>query len=184
MSKPKYTREDLTMAYDMVKSKVMTLNKAAKRFGIPRTTLGDKLRGKHPLDKAPKTVLGQDEEDKLVSWLRETTRRGSGRSKAQLLRTVQQILKAEGRPNPFTDDKPGDKWYNNFLKRHPDISRKKPQALGQQRAVITEAAIRGWFAEAEAALAADGIDIKSVSAERIFNCDETGFPVGQQVGSC
>ena len=62
----------------------------------------------------------------------------------QLLDAVEEILKNDGRPNPFTDGRPGKKWLELFLKRHPDISLRKLETLGIGRALVTERAIREW----------------------------------------
>jgi hypothetical protein len=41
----------------------------------------------------------------------------------------------------------GQKWYTNFLRRHPEISVREPEGINKARAVVTEQSIRFWFSE-------------------------------------
>ena len=77
----------------------------------------------------------------------------------------------------FSNNKPGPEWYKAFLQRHRDrIREKKAMTLGEQRAMVSEEKIRGWFANMKQILARDGINIEDVPPSNIFNFDETGFP--------
>lgn len=82
--------------------------------------------------------------------------------------------------NPFTNDKPGRHWYDAFFKRHPRLTKRKPQQLSYSRATVTEAAIRGWFKEIEDYFVENGL--LSIGPERKFNCDESGFRLNPESG--
>ena len=70
-SSQRYTQKQVEAAMELVKSKQMSLNGASKAFGISYATLGDKVRGRRPVQPAPKTLLSEDEEKTLVQWLME-----------------------------------------------------------------------------------------------------------------
>ena len=67
-SNQRYTQDQVETAVELVKSKQMSLNGASKAFGIHYATLGDKVRGRRPMQPTLKTVLLEDEEKTLVQW--------------------------------------------------------------------------------------------------------------------
>lgn len=47
----------------------------------------------------------------------------------QLFDSVEYIIKKTPRKHYFVNDRPGDKWFKNFLKRHPELSTRVSQNL-------------------------------------------------------
>ena len=45
----------------------------------------------------------------------------------------------------FTDNLPGRAWYQAFLKRHEDITRRVPQGISTGCAAITREMVEAWF---------------------------------------
>ena len=172
-----YTREDLNKAYKNVVAGTRTINKAAEFYNVPRSTLGDKVRGKYPLNKTPKTALKPEEERQIVDWMIGSARRGCGLQMNDILSQIQRILSSDGRETPFKDNRPSRQWFHRFLDRYPEISKRKTQDLGVARGFVTEAKIRGWFADTEKVLLEEGVDIRTVPPSNIFNCNESGFPL-------
>lgn len=123
-----------------------------------------------------RTVLKRSEENRIVQWLTESARRGFGKTKAQVIDTVQSVIKEDkGRPTPFKDHRPGERWYQGFMSRHRDeLSLRTPHALGSQRAGVTEDKIASWFKTAYEEISSSDPAIFD-HPERIFNVDETGF---------
>ena len=97
-----YTQEDLNKAYKNVVAGTRTINKAAEFYKVPRSTLGDKVRGKYPLNKTPKTAL-KPEEERHVDWIIGSARRGCGLQMNNILSQIQRILSSDGRETPFKD---------------------------------------------------------------------------------
>ena len=60
---------------------------------------------------------------------------------------VKGYLKQIGRPNPFGEDGiPGDSWWKGFLRRHPQLSKRKPQHLSKKRAESNDPDVLDkWF---------------------------------------
>ncbi|GFO32569.1 tigger transposable element-derived protein 6-like protein [Plakobranchus ocellatus] len=167
----------MEQAFWAVKNNTMSIKKAAKHFGVPRTTLSDKVNAKYPVHPTTKMVLTPEEEQKIVDWLIISARRDCGFTKDLLCLVIQKVLNAEGRKTVFTDNKPGRTWLDGFLRRHPEVIQRNTSVLGEQRAHLTEGKIRAWFGEVETSLAEDGVDIRTVDPRSIFNADKTGIPL-------
>ena len=107
----KYSKADLEVAVTKVTDKKLTLRQAEAVYGVPKSTLSDYVSGKVKLGQCqgPPTVLSAEEEGKLARWALEMAAIGYGRSKEQILLTVQKIVEKDQRPNPFKDGKPGNK---------------------------------------------------------------------------
>ncbi|GFS25415.1 tigger transposable element-derived protein 6-like protein [Elysia marginata] len=110
-------------------------------------------------------------------WMKECARRGFGRTMHHVQRAVQSILNQRKAVTVFKDNLPGKKWVSLFLNRHKDVTLRTPQALGLQRAAVTEAKLRGRFDTAFKEIQAAEGDVLD-HPSRIFNCDESGFQLG------
>jgi len=65
----------------------MGVNRAAKEFGMPRTTLKDRLSGtvQHGRKSGPKPYLSPDEEKELVIFVIDVCKMGQGKMKKIML---------------------------------------------------------------------------------------------------
>lgn len=126
----KYTPDQMEKAVEAVNNgeKVAV---AAERFGVPRITLHDKITGKTSIGCAmgPSTILTKSEEDILERWLLTLSEKHVPLTKDCLLDSVQKILINQNKPNPFTNNRPGKKWFQSFMKRHPNLSQRVPDNL-------------------------------------------------------
>ena len=77
-----------------------------------------------------------------MEWICKIARAGFPLIKDDLLSVVQKIVTDSGKDNPFTDNRPGRKWFESFLHRHPEISKRTPEHLTNVRAEITENKIK------------------------------------------
>ncbi|GFO16080.1 tigger transposable element-derived protein 6-like protein [Plakobranchus ocellatus] len=172
-----YSEEAMTAACTSV-SKGTGLREAARLHGVPYPTLRARINGRKSIRKMERTVLGVERETQLTDWLEESARRGFGRTKKQLLSTVQNCLNQKKETTPFKDNKPGEKWYRLFWQRNKEkLALRTPQDLGSQRAAVSEAKIRNWFAKAKEDILA--VDPSLLGCpDRIFKCDESGFQLG------
>ena len=92
---------------------------------------------------------------------------------------VVDIVKSSNRaPRINLEKGPTDKWMRAFLKRHPDISLRKPHPLERERLSLSREQISHYFKLLSDTL--DQLDIKD-DPTRIFNLDETGFS-GKEFG--
>ena len=122
MSGQKYTQEALERAIELVRNKDMSLNGASKSFSISYATLGDKVRGRRPVQAPSRTVLSSEDENKLVDWLLELSKRGFSRTREDLKDIVKKILHERKATTIFTNNRPGKDWVQGFFKRHPEVA--------------------------------------------------------------
>ncbi|KAG5891603.1 hypothetical protein JTB14_032546 [Gonioctena quinquepunctata] len=113
---------------------------SAKIHSIPRVTLMYKSSGRLPTEcrMGPSTVLTTNEEDLLEKWILSLAKVHHPVNKEQLLDSVSLIVQESKRPNPFANSRPGRKWYDSFIKRHPNLSERVAQNLTPARENVSE----------------------------------------------
>lgn len=94
-------------------------------------------------------------------------------TKMQFLDNVKFYLDFNNTTSTFKDNRPGRHWFDNFLKRHPQISERVSQNLSNARNKATEGKIRSWFAEIRNYL--ERKNLIDINPSRVFNCDESAF---------
>ncbi|KAJ8941908.1 hypothetical protein NQ314_010253 [Rhamnusium bicolor] len=181
----KYSEESLNQALKAIRENNTSIREASRLFGVPRATIQDRIKGRvkeGPRQMGRDPVLTKDEEGKIVKWLIDLSRCGFPQRKCDLLDTVEKIVTEDKRPTPFTHNRPGEKWYNCFLKRHPELSLREFEGLTKGRAVVTEQYIRKWFADLKLYLEeTNNLDVMS-DPDRILNGDESGFNLCPKTG--
>ena len=75
---------------------------------VPRTTLRDKLAGRSPEERqmGPNSVLTKAEETTLATFCIKLLKCGFPIIREDLFDIVQNIVREDGRKNPFIDDRP------------------------------------------------------------------------------
>ena len=179
----KYTNKNLQLAIAHVKEHG-NINQAAERYGIPRSTLGDKVHGKSVPQlqrRGPKPPLGVNEERLIADKLIELSNVGHGLPRREVCLSVKKILDDAKRKVPaFTNNLPSKNWFYAFLKRHPDLSVRRTQKLEIARAMAcSPESIEAWFMAFESLLREQGI----TSPSQIYNADESGFPLQDSRGA-
>ncbi|KAJ8039126.1 Tigger transposable element-derived protein 2 [Holothuria leucospilota] len=183
-----YNQDTVKKAVEAVVRKELSLNKASKLYGIPRTTIQDKVKGLVPVEarSGPKTNLTMEEEDKLVSWATHMNEIGYGQTKRELQLVVKKILDQDGRKTQFANNLPGRDWWQRFLKRHPQLTERQGEALGKERAQLSHEKVEAWYDEFETYMkTSQDLDGKGEEIlkdpNRLFNCDESGFPLSGKI---
>ncbi|KAH9627760.1 hypothetical protein HF086_001774 [Spodoptera exigua] len=179
-----YTTAQMAKAIEEVR-KGEKISVAATRYGVPRITLRNKITGKSPVDcnLGPATVLSHEEESILVRWVCFMAEKHFPVTKEQLLDSVQKIISEKNLDScPFTNNRPGKKWYSLFLKRHPVLSERTAQNLSKAREEVTEDDILRWFDVIKSYLENKGLLEVINDPERIFNSDESAFYLQPKAG--
>ncbi|XP_030020789.2 uncharacterized protein LOC115440557 isoform X1 [Manduca sexta] len=175
--KKNYTTRDMERAIEAVRNGEK-VSVAAQRFGVPRITLRDKLTGKTPIysTMGPSTVLTKDEEDLLEKWL--IADQPFPLTKDNILDSVQKIIIDQKRKNPFTNNRPSRKWFQSFLRRHPNLTQ-RIETLSRPRDDVTESK---WFEEIEQYLSKHNLKDILNDGRRVFNADESAFFLSPKSG--
>lgn len=173
----KYSECDLQKAIAEVKDKKLSCNAAANKFNIPEKTLRTRLAGKTSTQHGASKILSDDEEKQLVKWIILCANSGQPKTKEEILKTAGDF--ANLNPNPtkhFKNGKPGKDWFKSFSQRNPEISRRKPEAIGRAAASVTEGAIRNFFVTIYKQFEAmNQLELLNEPSQW-WNCDETNFP--------
>ena len=81
-----------------VTSGAMGVNRAAAQYGVPRTTLRDRISGNvvHGTIMGTKPYLSADEERELVDFLVKCSEAGYGKTRGDVLQCVVTIVQKKG----------------------------------------------------------------------------------------
>ncbi|KAF6212246.1 hypothetical protein GE061_012767 [Apolygus lucorum] len=182
---PPYTKEQMRAAVQRVlEGKPMAA--AARDNCVPRTSLLYKAKGLRPLEKkmGPKTILTSHEEKFIGNSVLSISKAGFPTTRVELLDSVQRLLGEIQRENPFTQNRPGKKWLECFLKRHPSVTLRTPQNLTNSRASIKQHQILEWSSVVYSYLVENDYAQILHDPMRVFNGDESAFflcPKGEKV---
>ena len=150
----------------------MSIRRASELYGVPKSSLHDRISGKvqHGTQPGPVPYLTSEEEEELVVFLVRTADIGFPRTIAQVLALVQQVLDFKGIDKVCTHG-----WWQRFCQRHKKVSLRTAVPLSMVRAKATDVeTLEKYFDILEDSLKQNEIFNNSV---RIYNCDETGVPL-------
>ncbi|KAF6525446.1 hypothetical protein HZS61_011241 [Fusarium oxysporum f. sp. conglutinans] len=102
MPRVPYTEDEVAEAMLDVTDNGLSQNKSAQKREIPRSTLGDRLRGlpSRPEVTQPAQLLSKPEESRLVAWILRQEALGYAPSHSQVRATVNALLRQQGREKP------------------------------------------------------------------------------------
>ncbi|XP_052278809.1 uncharacterized protein LOC127877190 [Dreissena polymorpha] len=155
----------------------MSYRKACSKFGVPVMTIQNRISGKvDELAHAGRpTVIPAEVEVELVEKIKRAANMGFGITRRMLLVKIGRIVRKLGIKSPFRNGVPGKDWIAGFLKRHPDVSLRTPQALSTCRArMLNETVTNNYFNDLAWLLESLCLQDKPV---RIWNIDETSVPL-------
>jgi len=153
----------------------MGINRAAMEFGVPKTTLKDRISGRvqHGSKSGRNPHLSVDEEKELVDYIITCSEIGYPKRRDDIVGIVRKTLhKKNGGPVPDFNGK--GRWLR-FMQCWPSLRLRKGDALAQPRAnAVTATNINQYYKLLEKTLKEYGLfDCPS----RIWNMDETGMPL-------
>ena len=149
-----------------------SIRHAAQSFGIPKSTLHDRVSGKVMFGarSGPTAYLTEEEEDELVAFLTGCASIGYARSKKQVIAMVQSVMHSKGLDKPVTDG-----WWRSFLKRHDNLTLQTAEPLAYVRAISSQPEILERYCDLlEQTMQEHDLLDKPC---QIFNLDETGMPL-------
>lgn len=172
----KHDKTQIQKAVEEIKSGI-TYREVALKYNIPKSTLRDKVIGKYEENKirGPQTIFTKEHEDLIENWIIELGQKGYPVTRNQLSDSVALLAKNLGINNKFVNGRPGRRWIELFLKRHPNISSRISQNITHSRSKINENQIRNWFGRVSDYLKSSENSNILNNPSRIFNCDESAF---------
>ncbi len=165
----------MLQAMAAVKDGSMGINMAAIAHGVPRTTLMDRLSGRviQGTKMGPKSYLTREEEKELVDFLVNCSKMGYCKTRAEVLRIVEAVMKKKGRL--LGDHHISQGWWCRFRERWPEISLRKGDSFSTAREKMTSREVfKNYFDLLQETL--DKYNLKDKPSQ-IYNCDESGMPL-------
>ena len=149
----------------------ISVRDAADRYGVPRSTLGDRVSGRvlPGATSGPPTYLTREEEEELVTFLCRTAVIGHGRTRQEVIAIVERVLNSRGIARKVSYG-----WWASFATRHPKLALRIPATLSLARSNADENVLNNYFDELECTLQENDLADKPC---QIFNIDETGMPL-------
>ncbi|XP_073334858.1 uncharacterized protein [Pagrus major] len=177
--KKKWTEEAMERALIEVKSGRCTVRQAAKEFGVPKSSLGDRVSGRvAPGSRSgPAQLITSADEDLLVEFSLYMSKHGFPLTKQQLVSFASSIYKRQHRRVAFS--KLGQTWWLNFRKRQEkNITIQPADNVVRGRTVcVRKEAVEQFFHLLSTVVDTRGLRDKP---HQIFNCNETGFQLGRK----
>ena len=165
-----YQAQNLCRAVQEVKAGHLSYRRAAEKFGIPKSTLLDKVKNSHPKIMGGQTVLDKKEEQVLVEGILRAAHWGFPLTSVDVRYIVKGYLDRSGkREKRFRNNLPGVEWATSFLKRHSRIlSVRLSENIKRARAEVTKTTVQEYF---------DTVlpTVDGVPSSNILNYDETNF---------
>lgn len=164
-----YDEDQLQRAIDERMREGTSYKDLEKEYGIPAATIFRKVKNLHTKTPGGQTHLSKEDESAIEEAILIAAEWGYPFEPEDVKSFVQSYLNRMGRRIPiFTENKPGEQWYKNFLKRHPRLSTRFSQCIKASRAEISPGIINKYFDKLE-------VNLNDIQPEGIVNYDETNF---------
>ena len=125
-------------ALQAVKLDGASVRRAAIEYGVPKSTLGDRVSGRvtHGVLSGPPKYLSEEEEEELVMFILGCASVGYAKTRKEILGLVQTQV-----DRPITHG-----WWDSFCKRNPNLTFRTPAPLSLARATaVDEDALGRYF---------------------------------------
>ncbi|KAJ8945538.1 hypothetical protein NQ318_020383 [Aromia moschata] len=164
-----YTPETLEAALAEVKTKKLSLRKAAEKYQIHYNTLWLKLNGKHTRPHGKPRVFTDEEENAFTAHVIAMSSFEFPVTAWDLKLIVKSYLDRQGRTvRAFQANLPGKDWLTSFLRRHHELTQRIAQNISHARAATDEETVNNFFNNLEE-------ELRDIPPSNIWNYDETNL---------
>ena len=168
-----WTNEQMVEAMRAVQGGMST-TRAAVEYGVPRSTLHDRISGRvlHGVKPGPKPYLHPEEESELSQFLLQCSEVGYGKTRRDVLSIVKSVAQDKGL---LKKECVSHGWWSAFVRRQGNLSLRRGDSTAQVRfSAINEATIAQYFS-----LLKDVLDTNNLlgNPQQIYNVDESGIPL-------
>ena len=173
----KWKAEAMLSAQKAVSEGKIGVREAAKQYGVPKSTLSRRINKGIPstLPATRPPVFSMDDENQLVRHIKDLESQGFGIGVQSVCKLAYEMAEHAGMKHRFNHDRKsaGYDWYQGFMRRHPDLSLRKPEGLSAARAsMLNPTTITDHFNKLGEVM--DHANLKSCPSQ-IYNLDETGL---------
>ena len=168
----RWNEEEMGQALNAVAVKGVSVRRAALIYGVPKSTLGDRVSGRVQCGATcgREKYLTDEEEEDLATFIENCASVGYAKTRKQILALVERIMSAQGIQVHVSDG-----WWVSFLKRHPLLTLRNPSSVSTTRALASDPSVlEVYFDLLEEALQENDLMDKP---GQIYNMDETGLPL-------
>ena len=167
-----WTERQMGLAMNAVVKDGLSVRRAAEEFGVPKSTLGDRISGRvlPGAVSGPGKYLTDQEEEELTCFLLRCASIGYPRSRLEVIAIVQRLCDQRGLNKVVSHG-----WWESFCRRHRNVTLRVAAPLSLSRAKASDVAvINNYFDMLEATLLEYELLDKPC---QLFNMDETGLPL-------
>lgn len=172
---PPESRISLREACRVYNVKLATLSRHVTKFR--NSNESETFEYKSNLDI--KTVFSEEEEQCLLQYIKQVARMNYGLTKKGVRELAYKFAFANKKkyPEGWDDEKiAGEEWMRGFMRRHPDLSVRKPRATSLSRATsFNRVNVTLFYENVEKVHQRYG----TIPPKRIWNCDESGLSTVQ-----
>lgn len=182
-TKAKWTKDELAMAIEAVDAG-NSLRSTAKKFGIPFSTLQERIKKKVPLtgpSLGRHSTFSPDAERAMAENIKLLAKLFYGLSPLQVRSAAYTYAEKHNIKHNFNRDRKlaGKDWLYGFLKRNPSISIRHPEATSINRVTaFNKGEVNLFFENLE-----DVMRKHQFTGSKIYNIDETGITTVQDPGT-
>lgn len=134
-----YRAEQLEKAVQDVQSKKKSVRQAAEYYGVPKSTISDRIKGIHGKSVGGQTKIPEEEEERLVATINIAAHWGFPLTQYDIRTIVKSYLDKKGVNIPqFKHNLPGSDWMKLFLNRHKGLTTRCCQNIKRYRAQVNK----------------------------------------------
>ena len=167
----------MATSVDQVQKQELSLREASRMYNVPLETLRRRVNGTVSVGcrPGPKTVLTEEEETRLATYLIEMSDMGYGLTREGVMGLAYSIVERAKRPHPFQNGSAGRAWFEGFMRRNPKLTIRSPQSLSYCRTLSgNKETVADFFGKLGALYGKLNLVSRPM---QIFNCDETGVTI-------
>ena len=175
-----YRAEALEKAIISVRTKKLSVSKAATEYGVPRQTLSDKVVKKHPKKYGGNTKLSSEDETVLAKYITYMASIGHPLNVGEVKLFAWSIAKRSATPNCFGKNGPSNKWWLGYKRRHEEITLRRPDKLDRKRNAMARTSV----IDSHFNLLLETLEKHDIlnKPSHIFNVDESGMEMDSVTG--
>lgn len=174
VKRKQWSDSSMESALEAVKNGELSINRAAKTYDVPCSTLKDRISGRviHGSKPGPSRYLDDEEEQTLSDHLVQVAKVGYGKTRKQVLSIVENVAREKDVLRHSHSNRVSDGWWRRFLERQPTLSLRRGDATAHVRMDATnKQSIAHYFNLLEETLR------KIDNPAQIYNMDESGMPL-------